>query len=116
MAMANPQSESSVANGQGNLGFARNRHEEAYRAWSETHGEVMGLFIRFARERLAHGRRFGVGALTERVRWEVATTWEPDREGFKINNNHRAYIIRDLLKLEPRLEPLVVTRRVTGEP
>jgi hypothetical protein len=97
------------------LPFARNRNEDAYQEWAATHKDVIVLFLQFARERLASGRRFGIGALTERVRWEVATTWGPDKSGFKINNNHRAYLARDLLKLEPRLARLVTTRRVKGD-
>lgn len=89
----------------------RNDLEAAYREWKAEHPEVYALFLRFARERLTSGRRFGIGALTERVRWEVDRRWTHDRDNFRCNNNHRAYIARDLVADEPRLAPLIQMRR-----
>jgi len=69
----------------------RNVLEAKYRAWIEANPEVMELFHRFAREALVQGRRFGVKLLAERMRM----TWRPDRQGFKLNNSHTAYLARD---------------------
>lgn len=73
--------------------------------------KVYALFERFALQMLERGRSFGISLLTERVRWEVVMTWDPDDRGFKINNNHRAYIARRLIQDHPRLEALVQCRK-----
>lgn len=73
--------------------------------------DAYALFERFALEMLAVGRKFGIGALTERVRWEITMTWDPDARGFKINNNHRAYIARQLIEDHPGLADLIQVRR-----
>jgi len=49
-------------------------------------------------------------ALAERVRWEAATLWDEDC-GFKINNNHTAYIGRRLMAKHPQLAAYIETRR-----
>lgn len=74
--------------------------------------EVYRLFARFALQMLERGRRrFGISLLTERVRWEVLTTWAPDERGLKINNNHRPYIARQLIEDHPELEDVIQCRR-----
>lgn len=90
----------------------RNELERKYRVWLQTHVGVFKLFERFAIEMCGNQRRFSIGMLTERVRWEVATTWRRDEEGYKINNNYRAYIMRDLIAKYPELERLVECRKV----
>ena len=69
--------------------------------------EVLELFVKFALDMAATGRRFGVKLLAERVRWEVATTWAEDERGFKLNNNHTAYIGRALIERHPSLGSLI---------
>lgn len=78
--------------------------------WIEANPEAMALFRRFADEMRCRGKRFGIGQLTERVRWECAVTTRGDT--FKINNNYRAYIARRLIEDDPRLEGLIETRKV----
>lgn len=70
--------------------------------------EAMRLFRKFALQMLAANRRFGIGQLTERVRWECAlkTRGEP----FKINNNFRAYIARTLIRENRRYASLIEVR------
>lgn len=82
--------------------------------WIEQNPEVYAIFRRFAEQMLMRRRRFGIGQLAERVRWELITM----REGrdFKINNNYRAYIARRLVKDDPRLEPLIEMRMVNHGP
>ena len=89
--------------------------EAAYRVWVGEHPEVFALFERFALERLRQGRRFGIGALAERVRWEVATTWDADVDGYKINNNHMSFLARDLIKKYPAMNALLETRKLRSE-
>jgi hypothetical protein len=76
--------------------------------WMDENPEAMRLFRRFASQMLAAGKRFGIGQLTERVRWECAlkTRGEP----FKVNNNFRAYIARRLIRENPRYAGLIEVR------
>ena len=94
----------------------RNELEKKYRLWLEGPGkQVFPLFERFALERLASKKRFGIAQLTEVVRWECDKLWAYDEEGFRINNSHRAYIARDLLRLYPALEPYLSIRCLREE-
>lgn len=88
----------------------RNELERKYRVWLHEHESVFALFERFAMQMLHRQRRFGIKMLAERVRWEVATTFTPDDEGYKINNNYTAYIARDLIQRHPALANLIETR------
>lgn len=89
--------------------------------WMDSHPFLMSLFMRFALEKLAKRQRFGIAALTERVRWECPN--EPSQDGadstasagFKISNNHRAYIARWLIRQVPALRELITLRPVTAE-
>jgi hypothetical protein len=69
---------------------------------------VFPLLLRFARE-VRHRRQFGVAAIYERVRWEIAMTTAEDT-GLKLNNNHRAYYARLLSLFDPSLAGLFATR------
>lgn len=69
--------------------------------WMDRHHEAMRHFVAFAEQLRAKGRRFGIGLLTERVRWEM--TLRGGDEDFRVNNNHRAYISRRLIADDPRL-------------
>lgn len=82
-------------------------------AWMKDNPEAMALFRRFAADRLRHRRAFSIAQITERVRWEfpVATTGE---DGLKLNNNHKAYIARQLIAEMPDLKPLIVCRVTRG--
>ena len=93
----------------------RNELERKYRVWLEEHPFVFALFEKFALELLARQCRFGIGMLAERVRWEVATSWVPDQDGYKVNNSYRAYLMRDLIAKYPDLERLVECRKVREE-
>lgn len=81
----------------------RQRAEE----WMADNEPVMKLFEQFAQQMVSRRRRFGIGALTERVRWECAYLWT---ETVKINNSFRAYIARDLAKRMPSVAELIETR------
>lgn len=93
----------------------RNDLEEAYRVWLAKNPKVFGLFERFALQMLEKHRRFGIGMVAERVRWEVRMVWEVDADGFKINDHHTAYIARDLIAKYPGLADLIETRKIRGE-
>ena len=82
---------------------------EAAQRWIAAHPVAMALFRRYALEALERGMPIGIGQLTERVRWEA---WTDGKSGepFKVNNNHRAYIARHLVREMPDLADLLVCR------
>lgn len=84
------------------------RHETD--AWLKLNPQAWELFQRFALEKMNQGKKFGIGALTERVRWDCPINTEGDE--FKINNNFRAYIARKLLETYPQLGNYLETRSV----
>ena len=85
----------------------------AYRQWRDTAAgqAVYAACYRQALTRRQQHRRFGIGALVEVVRWEMPGIERAD-DGFKINNNHRAYLARELCAAIPGLAELIETRIV----
>jgi hypothetical protein len=68
-----------------------------FKIYHAANPRVYKLVKRFAAEALAAGYlRFGIAAIWERVRWEVAITNRSHIAGedFKMPNNHRAYYAR----------------------
>lgn len=76
---------------------------------------MMNYFEHFALEALAAEFQFGIGQLTERIRWEVNVYNKKADEKWKISNNHRAYISRWLLLRYPQLVDFLVVHQVTNE-
>lgn len=74
----------------------------AAEAWLSANPRVYDLFVRFALEAAAAGKPFGAKLLAERVRWEVMVA-SRDAAGFKVNNNHVAYVARRLVRDHPHL-------------
>jgi len=76
---------------------------QLYNEWLVYHANnphIYRLVCRFADEAMRAGHsRFGIGAIWERVRWEVAMT--TNDENFKMPNNHRAYYARHWLRHHP---------------
>ena len=69
--------------------------------WMASNPEAMRHFAGFAEQLRGLGRRFGIGLLAERVRWEMLE--RGCSTDFKVNNNYRAYIARRLIFNDPRL-------------
>lgn len=69
--------------------------------WINNNPKVMDLFLKLARQAVAKNMRFGIGFLTEIVRWTYNFNYDTE---FKISNNHRAYIARWLVEQDPSLE------------
>lgn len=85
--------------------------ERAFWTFHRANPHVYEILARLAREWVVRkpGHRLGIAALYERMRWEVAmTTSDPH---FKLNNNHKAYYARLLMK-EPDLDGLFTTREL----
>jgi hypothetical protein len=71
---------------------------------------VYAAMRRFALEAKHAGRKhLGIGAVTERVRWE--TMVEGRGDSFKVNNNWRAFYARLLMEQEPELRGFFEVRR-----
>lgn len=79
-------------------------------AWIQSNPEVAKMFLYFARELASKGKPFGIGLITERVRYECAISTSPSK--FKINNNWRSYIARWLIAQDPGLEKWMSFREV----
>jgi len=74
--------------------------EQAFEKFHAEHPEVMVLILQFARQAKAAGRqRFGIGMIWERMRWY--TQIEHRECEFKLNNNHRAYYARKIMRDYP---------------
>jgi hypothetical protein len=93
------------------LALDENKHARAWREFKAENPKVYAILRSKALERLVRRRRFGIGQLFEVVRWEVATTWDEDESGFKVNNNFRAYCARDLIAEIPELAELIEIRQ-----
>lgn len=83
---------------------------KATELWILSNPDVAKLFLRFARELAERGRPFGIGLITERVRYECAISSSPSK--FKINNNWRSYLARWLIAQDPSLEKWMSFREV----
>ena len=72
---------------------------------------VYDLFVRFARELKAAGRRGSSKLIFERLRWEFAISTTSSDE-FKLNNNFTSQYARLAMALEPDLAGFFATRRL----
>lgn len=89
-------------------------HAAAADAWIQANPNVMHRLEQFALAAKETGRtKLGIGLLIERVRWYESV--EKRDALFKINNNHRAYIARHLMKHSPRLDGFFDLRRAGDE-
>lgn len=80
--------------------------------YHRANGEVFFLLYHFAlKVRARQITHFGIAAIFERVRWEMAMTTK-DPQGFKMNNNHRAYYARLLALYDPTLAEMFETRQL----
>lgn len=88
--------------------------DQNYQDWKTTPAgkRAYALCLTFASEKLARGQRFGIAQLVERVRWEAPLPEDNGGEAWKINNNHRAYLARDLIRDLPALRSLITVRQV----
>ena len=78
--------------------------------WIFRNPEAYAYFEKFSLQMANAGRQFGIGLVAERVRWEcyLKTT---DEDGYKINNNYRAYIARKLVSDHPEIRPFLQFRK-----
>jgi hypothetical protein len=88
------------------------RLRRQYHAWRQTPAgqTVYALCRKYALEKLSRRQSFGIAQLVERVRWDTPVAIEKDEAGFRVNNNHRAHLARELLDEIPALADLIETR------
>lgn len=96
---------------------ALSRVEREYREWRASaegrrlFAEALRRALRLVGSRVQH---FGIAAIWESMRFDAAVEAGPDAAGFKLNNNHRAYLARDLMAADPRLADFFETRTLHG--
>jgi len=86
--------------------------QESYEAWRAQNPHVVALMERFAADAAESGRRIGVKALAERVRWELNVTINRAGDPFRFNNNFTSRIARELIARHPDLERTIEVRRL----
>jgi hypothetical protein len=64
---------------------------------------VYTLLVKYARQWARNNEHGSINALFERVRWDYGTTIQPT-DGFRLNNNHRAFYARLIETKEADLE------------
>lgn len=79
------------------------------REWARRNPEAWAFMQAFAADMCSRGRRFGMKALAERVRWELA--YSPREVPYKLNNSLVAALARLLIEADPRLEDFIETRK-----
>ena len=84
--------------------------------WIKANSMAMAMMQRYAERVLSAGKKCGIGLIVERLRWEwIVEVNHDDTEDFKINNSHRAYIVRELIRRNPALRNVFDTRRAAWE-
>jgi hypothetical protein len=94
------------------FGPVQNEMDGLARNWLQENPQIFPLYERYAEEIVRRGRRFSISLLTERIRWEMHLNWEPDEDGFKISNNHRAYLARYLIARHPDYAKFIICKTV----
>ena len=92
--------------------FDRDGIEERFLRFHNDNPHVYATLRSLALRAYASGkRRIGVGALWERMRWEIWMDTSGDEE-FKLNNDFRSRYARLLMRQEPALAGIFETRRL----
>lgn len=66
------------------------------------HPEVWALLCRFAFEKIRRGfKKYGIGSVFERIRWETDQAQGDPNKHFKANNNHRSFYSREFMATFP---------------
>jgi len=85
--------------------------EREFRRFHWQHPEVYEELVRLAREMKARGyERFGIATIYEVARWRSMLRLGPEN-GFRLNNNHRAFYARMIAAREPDLAHVFRTRQ-----
>lgn len=83
-----------MAVAQQQLSFYERAHEASFRQWLNENPNMWTLFVRFTQAVIASGHaHYSADAICHRIRWHVHVETR-DPAGFKINNNHVAFLAR----------------------
>lgn len=83
---------------------------DAFVKFDKENPDVWQYFLRFVKQLQDRGyRHFGVAAIIERIRWEVALETR-SADGFKVCNNHRAFYARKYQKQFPEWDGFFLTK------
>jgi hypothetical protein len=91
--------------------------EREYRAWrhSEEGERIFPEFVASAVRLFDRGwRHFSADAIWHHLRFSAAVVAGPDRFGFKLNNNHTAYLAREAMASDAFLTGFFETRTLRG--
>jgi hypothetical protein len=91
-----------------------NETHRKYLVWKADNADVLALIKRTALKLLARRRRFSIDAVVHHVRFNEFFQGYRD-DPYRINNNHVAYIARDLRKECPEIDEFIQVRVVRGE-
>lgn len=81
-----------------------------YNAWTDANPWLMPELERRSLELIALGRtHYGIAALVEGIRYEYARLNDPNSH-FKISNDYRAYMARELMERNPILRGFFALR------
>lgn len=86
-------------------------HAEKASQFHDLNPWIMDQFVRMALRLKNNGvRRFGMQALFETLRYQVAATRDPLSD-FKLNNNYAAWYAREIMRRYPNLDGFFETRK-----
>jgi hypothetical protein len=90
-------------------------HEGRFREFNAENPHIYRSLVNLAREAKGHGcRHYGIAALYEVLRWRWLIEVKTD-DAFKLNNNHRAYYAREIMRREIDLADFFETRTAGHE-
>jgi hypothetical protein len=96
---------------------SESRLEREAHAFHLKYPAVYDVLVGLARQAKGRGvHRYGIGALWEVARWQYIVGWRSaDRNGWKLNNNHRSWYARYIMQREQDLAGFFETRSTAAE-
>jgi hypothetical protein len=86
-----------------------------YEAFKKANPWVIRTLTRMSYELYNKGyKHYGIAALVEVLRYDYAINNDPNSE-FKLNNNYRAFMAREIMQNEPMLEGFFSTRKSVAD-
>ena len=86
-----------------------------YEAFKEANPWVIESLTKMCYNIYNNGRdRYGIAALVEVLRYQHAVAQDPNSE-FKVNNNYRAYMAREIMQNNPMLDGFFSTRKSVAD-
>ena len=83
---------------------------ESFNRFHEANPQVYTALAQTAVHAAKRGRKMGIGAIYERVRWEYSV--ETPGEPYRLNNNFRSHYARLIMKSVPELAGYFETRKL----